>query len=347
MGKGIILIMMAAIAGALMMTRNSQEIAFAAENLNSTEEGRFLAREIARSAMNTAVAQARRDFANADQISYEGIAYQEGEYDLSASRPTPGTIELIAEGRYEEHTFRIKTTLVRRTPLEAPLILDVPSIDPKFTGPHFQISGIDTAPPSAPGQTSSPESDRNAVRVVEDDVRADLLDDIGVSRYDQVVGVEGDGDVATGPLTMDMSGFYDQASANRDFTVDAGQLKGNTWGSPVAPVVVFCECDAKLTGQTTGYGILVIDGQLDNSSGQMLWEGIIIVRGATPSIKLTGGTSIYGSLVVISTGGEADVTIGAHSEIRYSSKAIERVTGLVDVLDDSNSIVVADQWTGD
>ena len=347
MGKGVLIIMLASLAAAMMMMRSSQEAAVASENLNSDQEGALLAREIARSAINTAIAQARRDFANAENISYDDVPYQDGEFDVAAARPTPGTVELTATGRYGEFSYQIKTTLVESTPLDAPLIFDVPSIDAKFNGPNYELIGIDTAPPSAPGQTSSPESDRTAIRTSESSVRDDLLDEIGAGGYDQVVGVNGEGDVESGPLSVDPNELFDQASANRDFTTDGAGLKNKTWGSPNAPVIVYCEGDAKVSGQSSGYGILVINGDLENASGQFQWEGIVIVKGNTPDVKLTGGGSIYGALVVISTGGEAEFRMGAQAEIKYSSEAIGRIVDGLPVLEENQTIIVADQWSGE
>jgi hypothetical protein len=85
-----------------------------------------------------------------------------------------------------------------------------------------------------------------------------------------------------------------------------GSYTGMHWGTPSLPAanevsscgehnIVYFTKSVKLSGGTTGCGILIVEGDLDLSGG-FLWHGIVIVTGA---ITFSGGgeKNITGSVL--------------------------------------------------
>ena len=74
-----------------------------------------------------------------------------------------------------------------------------------------------------------------------------------------------------------------------------------TFGSQNQPVILHAEQGIQSSGNISGYGILLVDGQLQ-VSGTMNWNGLIIQRGrpgvgpatsVSTSLTITGGMIVY------------------------------------------------------
>jgi Tfp pilus assembly protein PilX len=126
-------------------------------------------------------------------------------------------------------------------------------------------------------------------------------------------------------------------SANYRYTVSGATHTGMNWGAPVpgATQQDASSCNVKnivhyntnntyirLTGGSTGCGILLIEGDLELHGG-FLWHGVVLVSG---NIIFTGGggKNITGGVLA---GGSADVDIvGGDANIIYCSSAISNQT---------------------
>lgn len=110
-----------------------------------------------------------------------------------------------------------------------------------------------------------------------------------------------------------------------------GTYTGMHWGTPSLPAanevssctehnIVYFTQSVKLSGGTTGCGILVVEGNLDLEGG-FLWHGLVIVTGA---IKFSGGgeKNITGS-VLSGSEMEAD-TITGNMVILFCSSAVRQ-----------------------
>ena len=78
----------------------------------------------------------------------------------------------------------------------------------------------------------------------------------------------------------------------------------------------------KLSGGTSGCGLLIVDGDLD-LNGSFSWNGMVIVNG---SITYTGGgnKNITGGVL---SGGSLDADlVGGNANIVYCSSAISNLT---------------------
>jgi hypothetical protein len=69
-----------------------------------------------------------------------------------------------------------------------------------------------------------------------------------------------------------------------------------TFGTELDPKVYYANGDLEITS-STGYGILIVEGNLE-LKGDIQWEGLIIVNG---NFRFSGGGSkaVYGSIIVM------------------------------------------------
>jgi len=107
------------------------------------------------------------------------------------------------------------------------------------------------------------------------------------------------------------------------------------WGTPSNPVVIHATDDLSLNG-STGYGVLVVDGNLA-LAGNVEWNGIVIVSGCDNcegSLTGNGGFTINGSIIIGNDGldGSLNPTVsisdyGGTPDYRYSCEGIAIANG--------------------
>jgi len=133
--------------------------------------------------------------------------------------------------------------------------------------------------------------------------------------------------------------MFNQFKGNRNYSynVNGDTLTGGNWGSPVpgstqqhpttcnAQNVVYFNTNStyvKLTGGTSGCGLLLVEGDL-HVHGGFQWYGVIIVTG---SVTFTGGggKNVTGS--ILAGGNVSADLIGGDANIIYCSQAIEDQT---------------------
>ena len=154
--------------------------------------------------------------------------------------------------------------------------------------------------------------------------------------------VTGTPDDTYGGTNMDVQSIIDSFKGHADsaYTVNGATDTGMSWGTPTPNATgdlsdpSSCGCnnivyydtqgtDIKLSGGTTGCGMLLVEGDLD-MSGDFSWYGIIIVTG---SIRYTGGGNKNVTGAIISGGSvDADIVVGGNSNIVYCSSAIDAQT---------------------
>jgi len=105
-------------------------------------------------------------------------------------------------------------------------------------------------------------------------------------------------------------------------------------GTLAAPQIIYVNGDLTLSGNFTGYGILVVTGTF-TAKGSNTWNGLIFVVGAGNFIDK--GTSVFnGAVVVANTTGtgtalgvpNVDVSGGGHGGVNYSSGCIMQASQL-------------------
>ena len=140
---------------------------------------------------------------------------------------------------------------------------------------------------------------------------------------------------------MDVQSIVDSFKGSADFThtVSNATHTGMNWGTPIPGMTQqdpsFCSCnnivyydtqgtDIKLSGGTSGCGILLVDGDL-NMNGDFSWHGIVIVTGSV--IFLGGGDKNITGVLIAGGSLDADIdVIGGNSNIVYCSSAIDAQT---------------------
>ena len=99
-------------------------------------------------------------------------------------------------------------------------------------------------------------------------------------------------------------------------------------GSAADPVNLHFQGDLDITGNITGYGILIVDGDL-SISGTFVWNGIILVGACSTcngALVGTGAATIYGAMVV-GNSIDAAVNFTGSADIHYSCEGIDIANG--------------------
>lgn len=298
--RSLLLIAVSIITGTAMMIGMSRQ---ASENDQkvSAYQDEVLLNQIAKSAENLAVAQAKRDFDNAPTNVYQNNTKMKGG-TFSSSATALGSDSLLVSitATFAGLQKEINTTLVRSAgakTLDAAVMVDAPFSEIVLTGTQFCIIGYDYSPPSIGG--SSPGLHvgglQSTSRLVRDQVRTAM----NGSRMGNIMGVNGSGDIYQGNFAMDINNIYRDAVMNAGQTHDGENISG-TFGSAASPVILHVTGDADVQGSFDGYGILVIDGNLDTSNGNIFWEGLVIVnKESDMNIHFGHSSLIYGVMIVM------------------------------------------------
>ncbi len=318
MGKGL-LIMLAGVAmmGAVAMgsaSLMSREI----DQQNSTYEGDVVAREIARSALNLAVAEAQRDFAAAPtKVQYTNQAYQGGSYDAAATSLSSSSIKIDVTGRYGGKAHTMSARLVKQGPLDAAIMIDAPAIQMVFNGAGYTVDGKDTPRPS--GQIAF---DKHGIKTNYATVRDEIRTGVGAANISLVSGVAGDGDIVSGVSKLNLQDLYTEARSK----VAAGNIVNNaaittakTYGSVGSPAFVLFTGSSTISAAVNGVGVLLVDGDLTvTGTGKLNWEGIVVARRDTDlKFNLQGTGTIKGSLVLLQGTTSFNMPVDGKLKVKY------------------------------
>ncbi|NIQ01967.1 MAG: hypothetical protein GWM98_17475 [Nitrospinaceae bacterium] len=113
-------------------------------------------------------------------------------------------------------------------------------------------------------------------------------------------------------------------------TTIAGNATGGILGTLSDPTILYVHGDVTVTTasgppstQAEGYGILIVDGDL-NLDGRLQWNGLVLVGGCptcSSQVSGNGKFSVFGSVLV---GGDPSViNMGGIFEVRYSCAALQ------------------------
>ena len=150
--------------------------------------------------------------------------------------------------------------------------------------------------------------------------------------------VSGNPAVKVDTSTADPLAFLDIYKNNADYVFNtAGTYSGQTWGTSANPVVVYCNAgddttfSIKFTGGCTGYGILVVRGNVQ-FNGNLAFYGLVVVDGFNTVVDFgaAGTPAIVGGIIIAGNAG-ASVTLkgtGANSKAVYSSQALQKAKNI-------------------
>lgn len=323
MGKGAIILVASMLITLTSMYAVEKEGEIERIEAQSDYQAAVMARETAHTALNLAVARTARDFAN-----YRGMAlekpYAGATYSYEAVGDRQGPVVIRAEGTSQDAVHEIVATLERTgTPVLDALTIDGPVSGVKANGNSFLISGLDTPLPLFEGEEDAHVAgpDAHAIRTIlssaDDAFSAEISGD-------QATGLNGSGDIVSGPLGVNLNTLEAAIKAHPDRIEIVGpeRIAGNaTYGSRDNPAIVVVSGDLSVHGSVTGYGILLVDGSL-TFTGTVYWEGLVMAQANGGDHQFKGTSDIRGALVLRSltdvgeTGGEADAgLLGGHFDI--------------------------------
>ncbi len=150
----------------------------------------------------------------------------------------------------------------------------------------------------------------------------DLDDELSSSEEANVTGLGGTPSLGEAD-PIDVQQIVDFARNSASVVITNTNVSSASIGSAATPVIAYREGDIRIQGNTTGYGLLVVNGSL-RIGGTFRWDGVIVCTGTFECG--TGTAQIYGGLV---QGPEsADLILRGTIDMRYSSAGVALASGL-------------------
>ena len=149
-------------------------------------------------------------------------------------------------------------------------------------------------------------------------VRDFALANIPADRLGNITGIGAAPSIAVEPAGLDLDSLVAVALAHPDLLTLSGVAPA-TLGTAGAPVVVYAPDTFSLPAGHRGYGILVADEAVSLIDGAE-WYGLIVVRGATPELRVRGTGRVLGGVAL--TGGPADLRLYDKAAILRSVSAL-------------------------
>lgn len=236
------------------------------------------------------------------------------------------TLRIVTEGTYAESTYTMRLTLFRST---KPFPSVNAAIAIRATPVSFSLSGkasVDGYNYDITGSTRVGSGDKIGIATMRSSDSAIVKSGAG-SNVDGVPPVKVD------TTTIDPLQFLDIYKNNADFVFNTpGTYTSQTWGSQSNPVIVYCNAGddtsfaIKFAGGVTGYGILVVRGNVQ-FNGNLNFHGLVVVDGfnTTVSFGAAGTPGVVGGVIIAGNAG-ASVTLkgtGTNAKVCYSSEALD------------------------
>jgi hypothetical protein len=209
------------------------------------------------------------------------------------------------------------------------------NVPTSFNGNSFATTGNDTNPNGTAGSLAAIPAlaTNNAAQTTAISGPSGTLSS---GQYNQVTGQGSNPSVVTS-TNLDVNQLAENLiNLGADLqTYGGGTFKASDGGlgTSTQPKITHITGNARLTcgnGKTAnamGYGILIVDGDLD-ITGLFKFEGLVIARGEQQSLA-GNGSKISGALLIkestTSGGGQDGLTVGGNSGVNYSSQTLQTV----------------------
>ena len=247
-----------------------------------------------------------------------------GDNDLDGSIDEEDEAEILevqSTGHADTIVHTVRVTLIARHrtgSLPGAVYIENPLASFAFNGNRFLISGRDvdlnlnetgTLVPGI-GIAGSPDQ---------------VLEALRSNQEDQVIGEGGDNSIRE-VTAVDMSRLIDDGIRSAGVVLepgDEGPESEGEWGTLATPQIVFGSGNYHFAGESSGVGLLIIDGDL-KISGQFTWTGVVIVRG---KLEFSGGGTtkrVIGGVIVQNGVSDGDLTASGTIDVLYSEAAITR-----------------------
>ena len=137
-----------------------------------------------------------------------------------------------------------------------------------------------------------------------------------------ITGSGGDPSVNVVPDTTDWLALTESYIFAADTTLPTGTYgTGTVLGTQSHPIITYCSGDVNLSGTAYGYGIMIVNGNLD-MTGQFTYHGIVIAYGqSTINTKTTGNAGIFGAAIFV--GESVNMQSTGNAQLLYSKAAID------------------------
>ena len=196
-----------------------------------------------------------------------------------------------------------------------------PEADWNFIGTAFLISGHDINPDGTTGGAASIPGIGTPGNTVS------ITKQLGSTQKGRVKG-QGKFPSVRKVVSIDVDSLLEDwephATVRYDGPLDTlGDVKlGDR--TELQPQVTHAKGDLKLTGTTTGCGILLVEGNLE-VTGALDFAGLVVVGGNTTFKPGSNKQVIWGALATIATVTGEDIQIGGDATIQYSSSVLSTV----------------------
>ncbi len=241
------------------------------------------------------------------------------------------TLWMVSTGTYEDSSYTMNVELYRST---KPFPQSNSAIGIRAAPVNFKISGgasVDGHNWDITGTSLVGSGNKPGVTTM------NVVDSTNVATAGGT-NISGTPAVAVDTTTVDPNPFLAEYAANADYVYNTpGTYSGATWGSASSPVIVYCNAGAdtsfaiKFTGAVLGYGILVVQGNVQ-FNGNFQFYGLVVVSGFNTQVQFgaSGTPQIVGGLIVAGNAG-ASVTLkgtGTGGKVKYSSAALNQAKNI-------------------
>lgn len=284
------------------------------------------ARNLARMAVHTTLRAYDR---NLSPIPATG-SFNGGTYSVE-SHEMGDTLWLATTGKYADSTYTMKVKLLRTT---KPFPTLGAAIGIRATPVNFTLAGkasVDGHNYDSTGTNLIGSGDVTGVATM-NQTDSTTVKNAGGTNIDGVPPVK------TDTTTVDPLPFLDEYEANADYLYNTpGVYSSITWGNANNPVIVYCNAgddtsfSIKFTGNVTGYGVLVVRGNVQ-FNGNFSFYGLVVVDGFNTIVQCgaSGTPQIVGGLIIAGNAG-ASVTLkgtGTTGKVKYSSQALMKAKNI-------------------
>ncbi len=259
--------------------------------------------------------------------------FNNGSYQIDDlwSSSNLDTLRMVTRGTFAESTYVMRLTLYRST---RPFPTVAAAIGIRAEPVSFSLSGhasVDGRAYDTTGTTLLGTGDKPGVTTMQQSDSASVANAGGEN-------IKGSPPVKVDTSVTDPNAYLDIYRNNADYVYNiAGTYSGQTWGTAANPVIVYCNAgddtsfSIKFTGGVTGYGILVVRGNVQ-FNGNLNFYGLVIVDGfnTTVSFGASGTPGVVGGLIVAGNAG-ASVTLkgtGTNGKVVYSPGALARAKNI-------------------
>lgn len=240
-----------------------------------------------------------------------------GEYSLVISGPDTN-LTITSNAIYLEKNHR-SIVNARREPVKMPsvssaLYISSSTLSLNLNG-NVDINGNDH--PLFPGPVHTPLP---GIGVDNTTDSAFIINNVKSKISNAILGQGGAPSVRTINDSTDWMALSEEFIFSADTVLTSGTYSsGSVFGTSTKPIITFCNGNVDFT-DATGYGIMVINGNV-NMSGNFKYYGIVIVYGPSSiSCQTIGNNGIYGGTILV--GESVSIQSQGNAKFYYSWDAI-------------------------